>query len=156
MRKWIRHLVVPAGFLAMANLSPAQGAECSDLTKLIELAQNNFAESSDDAANPNDVARGGTCGVSLQLGGVRLYRCHWKFGYRDAAAGQAFAAKDQMLQKCTGATAQAPQDQQVNHPDSYDLRAYEAGEVRLTTSIKDKGALQETYVFLAIYGVKSN
>ena len=41
-------------------------------------------------------------------------------------------------------------DQAVNHPDFYDLRIFTMNNVEVGLSIKDKGGLQKTYVFLRV------
>lgn len=152
MGKWIRSLAFLSVVAAVSHGSTAEAGSCSDVDRLVAEASVNFPK--DASVEPTGaITAGGTCDLSLQLDGSRVYRCYWKHAYRDADALAAFETKDRMLQTCTASKARAPQDQQVNHPDSYDLRTYQAGNVRLTASIKDKAALQETYVFLAIYGV---
>lgn len=88
------------------------------------------------------------CAVSLDLSGAKALNCAWDFPFRDGTAREVFAGTLARLQVCFGADATL--DQPVNHPDFYDLRVFqtELGEVGL--SLKDKGALQRSYVFLRI------
>lgn len=92
----------------------------------------------------------GACTTSLDLSGARALNCAWAFAFRDGTAQAAFERALTALQACPKAGAGAARDQGVNHPDFYDLRLFQsaAGEVGL--SLKDKGALQQTYVFLRI------
>jgi hypothetical protein len=41
-------------------------------------------------------------------------------------------------------------DQSVNHPDAYDLRLFRLDGAEFAVSLKDKGALQQTLVFLRV------
>ena len=36
----------------------------------------------------------------------------------------------------------------VNHPDSFDQKVFDVGAGRVSVSLKDKGALQQTYIFV--------
>ena len=38
----------------------------------------------------------------------------------------------------------------VSHPDSYHLRQFQVDEKTVSVSLKDKGALAQTYVFLRV------
>ncbi|MEO0863598.1 MAG: hypothetical protein AAFY39_03230 [Pseudomonadota bacterium] len=88
----------------------------------------------------------GTCAVSLNLSGEQADTCRWPFAYR---APNAMAAFDALLEATADCLQSEPvEDQGVNHPDSYDLRTFESDGTQIAISIKDKGALQQTYVFL--------
>ena len=88
----------------------------------------------------------GTCSVSLNLSGEQANTCRWPFDYRAPEATLAFTALLDAATECLGTEAVA--DQGVNHPDSYDLRTFDTDQIQVAISIKDKGALQQTYVFL--------
>lgn len=88
-----------------------------------------------------------TCTQSIALGGQSQLHCGWAFAYRDAAAQAAFQAGLQQLDQCF---EQTTPDQDVNHPDFYDLRLFISDDFEIGLSLKDKAALQETYVFLRI------
>lgn len=90
----------------------------------------------------------GTCSMSLDLSGARAQNCHWPFTYRAPEATEAFDAVLNATAACLG--VQPVADQDVNHPDSYDLRTFHTDTAQIAVSIKDKGALQQTYVFLRI------
>ena len=85
------------------------------------------------------------CSTSLVLGGGTSFDCSWGFDYRSAEATQAFISLVDKVATC-GALITA-QDQQVSHPDSYDLRQYSVDGKEVSVSLKDKGALNQTYVF---------
>jgi len=61
-----------------------------------------------------------------------------------------FEATKQGLAACLGPDAKETTDQIVNHPDAYDLREFELDGSTYAVSLKDKGALQQTYVFLRV------
>lgn len=88
------------------------------------------------------------CTRSLDLTGASALNCAWDFPFRTGDARAVFDQTLVLLQGCFGPNATT--DQPVNHPDFYDLRIFETelGEVGL--SLKDKGALQRTYIFLRI------
>lgn len=90
----------------------------------------------------------GTCSTSLDLSGARAQNCRWPFAYRAPEATEAFNAVLQATTACLD--VQPVSDQDVNHPDSYDLRTFHTDTAQIAVSIKDKGALQQTYVFLRI------
>ena len=90
----------------------------------------------------------GTCSTSLELSGARAQNCRWPFTYRAPEATEAFDAVLKATAACLG--VQPVADQDVNHPDSYDLRTFHTDTAQVAVSIKDKGALQQTYVFLRI------
>lgn len=87
------------------------------------------------------------CTRSLALGGGSQLHCGWAFDYRDAAAIDAFT---QGLASLEGCFVQTTPDQDVNHPDFYDLRLFEADGQEIGMSLKDKAALGQTYVFLRV------
>ena len=80
------------------------------------------------------------------MGGGRSLHCMWAFAYRSEAATQAFETLLNQIGKCGGDSA--VQDQDVNHPDFYDLRLFSVADNTVGVSLKDKGALSQTLVFL--------
>lgn len=90
------------------------------------------------------------CSTSLQLGGGQQVQCGWPFAYRADAASAAFDQLNETVAACLGPDTVASRDQSVNHPDFYDLRLYQIAGMETAVSLKDKAALQQTYVFLRI------
>lgn len=74
--------------------------------------------------------------------------CRWSFAYRSAAAEDMFDRLAAHLSTCLGPPGgeAAP----VNHPDSYRLLQFEAKEAVISLSLKDKAALQRSFVFLRV------
>ncbi len=72
--------------------------------------------------------------------------CQWRFEYRALEAHTLFEKIGAALEACLG--PEATQDAPVNHPDSYDLRVFSAKDGAVYLSIKDKAALDATFVFL--------
>ena len=90
---------------------------------------------------------GATCTDFVAEGGHAGRSCYWQFDFR-ADRATAFAAtlwKD--LTSCHAGVADGV-DQLVNHPDSYDLRTWVTGDGDFYVSVKDKGQLGKTLVFL--------
>lgn len=90
------------------------------------------------------------CQTSLMLGGGSQVHCGWSFEYRTPAAQDAFAQTIVAVTNCLGPDTRATLDQDVNHPDFYDLQTFDADERVISVSLKDKGALQQTLVFIRI------
>lgn len=111
----------------------------------LEALANTTAEAVTFARSPAEVAN---CGRSLGLDGTKALHCGWPFGYRSADAGTAFEALLKGVGECAVAIAMEPSI--VNHPDSYDLRQFQLGTATVSVSLKDKAALEETYLFLRV------
>lgn len=91
---------------------------------------------------------GAECREVLTLSEGRQLHCHWPHTYRAASAQAQFDALVALTTDCLGAGALEPQDLAVNHPDFYDLRQFSDAAGGVSISLKDKGALQQTYVFM--------
>jgi hypothetical protein len=97
-------------------------------------------------ALPAHTAAQAGCQTSLSIGGGRSLHCRWSFAYRAPAATQAF---DTLLHDIAACGAQnVEQDQDVNHPDFYDLHVFSFADNTVGVSLKDKGAISQTLVFL--------
>jgi hypothetical protein len=88
--------------------------------------------------------RAAECRTSLALSGGSHVHCNWSFGYRSDQAEQVF----QGLINVMAPDATMTTDSSVNHPDAYDLRMFDRGGQEFAVSLKDKGALQQTLVFV--------
>lgn len=145
-----------AACLALPFALAAAAAEpCTGMQSLIVLAQSNFSASAAGGSVPTaPQVRGAdaTCGVSPSLDGRNLYHCAWEFPYRSAQAPETFDALLGLIRGCFGDSADLRRDQGVNHPDSYDLRQARLDGVDFSVSIKDKAALNATFVFLRVQG----
>ncbi|MDG2340434.1 MAG: hypothetical protein P8L32_04465 [Paracoccaceae bacterium] len=91
-----------------------------------------------------------SCTFSTNISGAISFSCHWGFSYRTKEALEAFEAMLSDLALCADPTLGVVTDQNVNHPDFYDLRMLniQGGEIAL--SLKDKAALQQTFIFLRL------
>lgn len=76
--------------------------------------------------------------------------CQKAYAYRAAEATAVFDDLAQMTRDCLGDAAERPADASVNHPDSYKLRQFLTGDVVISISLKDKAALDQTFVFLRV------
>ncbi|WP_415402312.1 hypothetical protein [Tateyamaria sp. SN3-11] len=130
----IRYLV-----LALCATAAHADTYCADLTA---LTQGTTTEITLPSGTP------GMCTTSLDLTGARALNCRWPFDYRAPAATDTFTA---LIDATTGClNTDGLTDQGVNHPDSYDLRTFHTDTAQVSISIKDKGALQQTFIFLRV------
>jgi hypothetical protein len=134
----------------IALAPPAQANSfCDGLDQLGATLTTTSAPDQSFALQGHETA-GYACLASLNTKGQRSLHCMWTFPYR---AGAATAAFDMLLAEVTiCSTADAQHDQGVNHPDFYDLRQFAFADRTVGVSIKDKGALQQTLVFLTVSG----
>ena len=124
---------------------------CTSLKALVTEARSNFADS------PPVALKGAqSCRLTRNLAAPDAYFCAWDFPYRAPKADQTFARFNQSAQTCFDDLTALDADQPVNHPDSYDLRQYRLGDINLSVSLKDKTALQKTYVFIRISAENTN
>ena len=134
-----------AGML-YSTTNPAHATNCGLLIRQLEAYQST-ASTDADGLFSSLTANESHCGDYLTEQGTNGQFCHWPFPYRDAAANRAFSAMIDAVSAC--ATRLTP-DAGVNHPDSYDLRQYELGNLLVSLSLKDKGARQQTLIFLRL------
>lgn len=76
--------------------------------------------------------------------------CRWEFDFRSRQAVLKFKDTVSSVLSCNEGTHQVQQDKPVNHPDTYSLRIIKTPKASVRISLKDKGALQKTYVFLQV------
>lgn len=139
--------------VALAALmgSTGQGASdrstCAAMRGVLTQAHTKFEATNGDAPMLPGAA---TCSLSTGTAGKQSHHCGWAFGYRSSAATRFFDELHQEIQQCWPTTEGTQTEPGVNHPDSYHLHKYALPEGHVTLSIKDKAALQQTYVFLGI------
>ena len=88
------------------------------------------------------------CVVSMS--GQYKLACMWAFPFRADAAQTGLTELRAAIDVCVDDTGSYSRDQAVNHPDYYDAHYYGYGDHVLSASLKDKGALQQTLVFLRV------
>jgi hypothetical protein len=139
--------------LALSAMPSFAAADCAEVNALIGTAGSGPGDGVSDRfdAAANLLLQGvETCAATTALSGGTEFHCAWAFPYRSDAARTAFAALNSSVGTCLSSPVRTDTDQRLNHPDSYDLRLYEADRARLSLSIKDKAALGKTYVFLRV------
>ena len=120
---------------ALVLAQPSAAAECLMLEALEAFA------------NTGTTPSGATCSTYQTATGAKGVSCYWTSAFRDKK-GLLFA--DELwatLSTCRAGERLGP-DQIVNHPDSYDLREWRTLSGTYAISVKDKGALNRTLVFL--------
>ena len=156
--RWFFGSTVP-GLAVFGFLYATQAQDlCADLDELIDDAGTHFV---DVATGANDetgdrlatrVLPGATyCRVNPSSRSSAYY-CAWAFPYRAELAGETFNSLARDVEDCIGTGATAQGAQSVNHPDTYDVRRFQTEEADVSVAIKDKVALDATYVFLRIHG----
>lgn len=73
--------------------------------------------------------------------------CLWQFSYRDPKAIRMADRLAEYLRICETGAELLPDDQRVNHPDTYFLTRLETPQGVYAVSLKDKAALGHSYVF---------
>lgn len=142
-------------FVDGAYRSPAYGAPlCSALNTL--LAGISTGDVSRSAVEPlllnqsAGVSDPEVCGKTRTLSGSSSHHCAWSFPYRSDHAVEVFEGLGSSFQACLSDGAVHGSDPLVNHPDSYDTRIFNLGDRMAILSLKDKAALQKTYVFVRV------
>lgn len=146
---------LPYAFLTSLVLTTPQIAHANEaaLISLVETARTNFSNIShvQSLKDGNSILANATsCRLALQLGGKKQLICSWQFNYRDTLATEQFIKLNSQLRTYSRETSTVIEDLDVNHPDFYDLKTYTQTETVLAVSLKDKAALDQTYVFLRV------
>lgn len=89
-----------------------------------------------------------TCQTAQQVTGEVIF-CYSEHAFRSETALKQAQRLEKRLTACFGAI-QTTADATVNHPDSYDARHFDVTGARISLSVKDKGALGKTLVFLRV------
>ena len=143
----------------IASLSAAHARDlCADIDDLIEQSGSQFV---DVAAQANEdtgdleatrvLADATYCRVTASSQN-RTYYCAWAYPYRAEIATEAFDQLARDIVACFDSRATVLKDQGVNHPDSYDVHRFQTAQADVSVSIKDKVALDATYVFIRVQG----
>jgi hypothetical protein len=155
---YFRRMIVARGVLASALVFMANGATaqsspfCTTLNGLGHRSpENNQTLIASDLFSKSDLGASaiehqGECQISDS--GQYVLTCTWQFPYRSELAAGRFEAVRNLIAECADDPANVTKDQNVNHPDYYEAYYYGMGNHTLSASIKDKGALQKTLVFL--------
>ncbi|SLN72334.1 hypothetical protein ROA7450_04030 [Roseovarius albus] len=139
LHKWIKIAV-----FSILGLVP----RASEAQSFCEAVQRYTQETTPQNFEVSDIA--GECRTFREHTGAKGVMCNQPFPYRSEKAVNAFAALNDSIQTCLGSSAGPTQDQAVNHPDSYVLYQYVVENMKVSASLKDKAALQQTIVFLRI------
>ena len=89
------------------------------------------------------------CSSSQGQSGATAQHCRWPFSFRAPDARAAFDAVSADVAACLDSPAKT-EEGEVNHPDTYDQRLFELPTGVISVALKDKGALQQTFVFLRV------
>ncbi|MDJ0613743.1 MAG: hypothetical protein QNJ29_08690 [Rhizobiaceae bacterium] len=139
-----------AWFLATSSLS-ATAQTKSDIEVLLTHAQRGFVNVADvmqlvDGTKLLPTAN--NCQLALQLSGGKELICFWQFDYRSTSATEHLRRLNKLISLAIDQGEVPQDDQDVNHPDFYDLRTYTINGADIAVSLKDKAALDQTFVFL--------
>lgn len=134
-------IALRATFLSVSLAGSAAAAPFCESLQALETQESTDITYQDSSA---------TCKPSMSISGAINMHCYWVFPYRAEAATQTFQNMVADVAACLGPNATVMQDQSVNHPDAYDLREFKFDARDIGVSIKDKGALQQTLVFVRV------
>lgn len=127
-------------FAMWATVAPAM-PDCAALTRVVDQLR--------AGADPVPLAGSQFCTVSRGIDGATSHHCAWGFDFRAADARAKADGLARVVQTCFAAVPQPPENP-VNHPDTFDQVTLVGPTVAATIAVKDKGALNQTLVFLGI------
>ena len=105
-----------------------------------------------DLCNPDDAADPSTFAGQFAQGadcGHEALACRWTFDLGAPASRALFEDMRARIGACSKLD-RAERDQGVNHPDFYDAWVFPLAATKVMVSIKDKSALEKTYVVLRL------
>lgn len=132
----MRYAALSCALLMSLPVSAAADGFCDMLKQMV---------ASKTVASTDDMV----CSTSQGVSGTVAQHCRWPFAFRAPAAEAAFEKMSDDVAACLNAPA-LPEEGGVNHPDSYDQRLFRTPEATVSVALKDKGALQQTFVFLRV------
>lgn len=140
-----------AAFVVLGAAGCAADTFCADIEALAEPnALHVFTLPAAQSGAMSLARRTADCRSSRAVSGARHVHCSWSFEYRSDAAATAFQRLTGALAGCLGPDVSMTVDSSVNHPDAYDLRIFDRKGQEFAVSVKDKGALQQTLVFIRV------
>jgi hypothetical protein len=161
IRDTLRALPWLGAFLAGVGTSQARDF-CADIVYLIDQSRSGFADvmderNGDSGAHENSpiLDSASYCRVTKTLRGS-AYHCGWEFPHRAQEAYDRFDDLVRRVDACIGRDVVGQNDRNVNHPDTYALRRYETPRAEVSVSLKDKSALEQTFVFIRIQDGQSH
>lgn len=92
---------------------------------------------------------GRNCDLVRSGDGLDQYFCALEFEFRSPAATAVYDDYVAEVRACFGAK-EVPIGPAVNHPDSYHQTVFAVDGRHISVALKDKGALQKTYVFVRL------
>ena len=134
---------------ALALALPAQAETCNALQAQLSSRENikTYLQ--------QETARDVNCAIALMADGQESSYCYAIFDYRTTDARDAFNLLNTNLSNCFTAKSQKGAGGLVNHPDSFDQNQFCAPNAHLSLSLKDKGNLNQTLVFLRLDGTSA-
>jgi len=141
----------------VATIGLSANEHCTELETLVAKVHSGLLKTPSavaDSAIPLMSTEPESCAAAPTLSGATDHYCVWRFEYRTAEAYGVFNNLNRSFQECFGDGARVRSDQKVNHPDFYDLRRFEVDPVHVAVSIKDKSAMQSTYVFVRVHELR--
>ena len=114
-----------------------------------ELCEASFKSLRGKAIVPS--LRGETCAKIVS--DTDVFLCSFEFAFRSGASKALYDEFVQELMVCHGGDeyVEWTEGVPVNHPDSYEQTTFEHYEgLQVSGALKDKGALQKTYVFVRL------
>ena len=124
---------------------------CSDLDDIIDDARSSFV-GADGPELGTFAPAPDRCELAAEPSGSDVYRCTWSFALRAAETAEVYNGLAVSVAECVGGDVLPVVDRGVNHPDTSLRHTYDLGSAALSLSLKDKSALDASYVFLEVRG----
>ena len=131
-------------------LAPSLAAAdiCGPLMRLVEHARAGTLQAADPGLAASALSGEATCGLAVEAAGEALF-CYTAYPFRNGEAEVEAARVEAALLGCFEG-GEVEVDAAVNHPDSYAARSVAVEGAVVSLSVKDKGALGRTLVFLRV------
>ena len=129
-------LAIPISFLGAFPGFAESDCQLANTIKM--LISNNLVAAVDEVHCQTYLSQSGSEGAS----------CAWTFPYRAKEAVEFYDRARREIARCHLKAPASASDLRVNHPDSYDLEEFVGEDGTMSVSLKDKGALGNSFVFI--------
>ena len=136
-------------FALLQALPIYAGPSCDGIEAFIKGVDQEIDPNKATELASNIIPNAESCVKAQVLGQGVTVNCRWGFDYRSAGLEESFEHLSDTIANCFKITAQKS-DHPVSHPDYYKLRQYEASGRMISVSIKDKGALEHSFIFVSV------
>jgi len=147
--KKLKLALVGAAIVAVSASSASAADLCAALQDATEAVGSN-TDLQGEGVERLHLPEADQCGTTRSLSGAVSFYCYWEYPLRAEEAQTHLMTLQDTVQQCFGVAPVQDDAPSVNHPDSHDLTHFVTTDASLAVSLKDKGALRKTLVFVRI------